>query len=51
VSAAFHIAALGVMTFNAAIWSKNGWINITLKLLFVGLSAWASVVVAKDWFV
>jgi hypothetical protein len=39
------------MAWNAAIWSANGWINLFLKVAFIGLAAWAAVVVAKDWFV
>lgn len=50
MSEAFHIAALGTMAFNAAIWSSTGWPNVFLKVLFIGLSAWAAVMVAKDWF-
>lgn len=46
---AFHIAALALGAFNAAIWSSEGWHNILLKAACTGFAAWAAVVVAKDF--
>lgn len=47
----FHIASLALGAFSAGIWSSKGWQNIAVKLALIGFTAWAAVVVARDWFV
>lgn len=46
---AFHIVALGGLSMSAVFWKNTGTFNTFIKIGFVLLTAWAAVVVAKDW--